>query len=197
MLAKSGTILPFSMDKGNSLDNPQKLAIHVYKGDGSFTLYEDGRERGTSGEAFTYFTAIGKNGRQILTVKATDEGKVLPKNRVLRVIFKDIPEGDVSVYCNGEKQPNSKLYLHNAAVEFTIETGKDYRVEVSYREHTELENLIARAQQVLLRAEEHFEEKNKLFRECQTVKSIEEYKILVEKSTVSTVTKLRLLETLQ
>ncbi len=197
VLAKAGTILPFSMDKGNGSDNPQKLAIHVYKGNGAYTLYEDGSAQKHAGEVFTSFTAIKENGKQSLTIKAEGSGKIFPNNRVLRVIFKDITEGKVTVYCNGIKMVTPEIYLENVAVEFPVEIDKEYRVDVLYTPRDALGKLIARAQQVILRAEEIFEEKSKLFKQCQGAKSVAEYKTVVEESTMSTATKLRLLETLQ
>ncbi|MDD4316255.1 MAG: glycoside hydrolase family 31 protein, partial [Clostridia bacterium] len=43
-LAKEGAIIPLSGDSGNKWQNPDKLTVHVYRGEGGFELYEDDGE---------------------------------------------------------------------------------------------------------------------------------------------------------
>lgn len=44
VLAEEGAIIPLSLDKGNSVANPESLKLLVYRGEGEFTLYEDDGE---------------------------------------------------------------------------------------------------------------------------------------------------------
>ena len=42
--AREGAIIPLSLDEGNSCKNPTVLKFKVYRGNGSFSLYEDDGE---------------------------------------------------------------------------------------------------------------------------------------------------------
>lgn len=44
VLAKEGAIIPMSLDEGNSISNPEKLKIKVFRGNNKFNLYEDDGE---------------------------------------------------------------------------------------------------------------------------------------------------------
>lgn len=44
VFAREGAIIPLSLDEGNSCKNPTVLKFKVYRGNGSFSLYEDDGE---------------------------------------------------------------------------------------------------------------------------------------------------------
>ncbi len=192
VLAKAGTILPLSADKGNSCENPEKLEVQVYSGDGEFTLYEDGK----AGEAFTRFCAEESDGVQKLTVCTDGNTAVIPQNRILRVLFKDIPDGEVTVYKNGSKLETEELLTQCAGIEFAYDPGADYRIELHHQPQTALEKIIARANRILLRAEDGHLEKCKVYRALQASVSTQEYLDSVMASELTAATKLRLLETI-
>jgi len=200
VLAKAGTILPLSADKGNRAGNPENAEIRCWSGDGTFTLYEDGAENEQKGEFFTEFVMRNSEtegaGLQTLEISSEGDPSVLPENRRLRIRFADIPEGEVSVYADGEKMPLEESICDCAAAEFAFEAGKNYRVEVRYSVRTEMQKLIARANDVLIRAKGINDDKNVTFKALEQTKTVAEYLSAVENSNLSKVAKLRLTETL-
>ncbi len=192
VLAKAGTILPLSRDEGNACGNPEKLEVGVYSGNGKFSLYEDGK----AGECFTNFSATNENGVQILTIQTEGQSAVIPENRTLRVLFKDIPDGEVTLYKNGRKWDTEALLTSCAGMELAFDPDADYRIEVTYQPQTEIQKQIVRAGRVLLRAEDNHNEKNSTYRKLMDAKNLDEYKSTVEESKLKTATKLRLLETI-
>ena len=44
VLAKEGAVISMSLDEGNSIKNPEKLKLKVYRGNNTFNLYEDDGE---------------------------------------------------------------------------------------------------------------------------------------------------------
>jgi hypothetical protein len=110
------------------------LEVWVYSGAGEYTLYEDGKENGGNGVLFTEFQAdFSKNkgaGTQSLCIFAHGSREIIPKNREISVRFKDIPQGKVRLFIDGEERTVAPWYTDCAAVRFPFEAGKKYRVEV-------------------------------------------------------------------
>ncbi len=192
VLAKAGTILPLSADRGNACGNPEKLELDVYSGDGSFTLYEDG----DAGECLTHLCAQEADGFQSLTLRTSGSRAVIPQGRTVRVLFKDIPNGEPVLYKNGEKLDTEPLLTQCAGIEFILDPTAEYTVTVENRPQTQLQRLIARANRILLHAEGSHEQKSILCRQLQQVQSVGEFTQTVFDSSVTAATKLRLTETI-
>lgn len=200
VLIKAGGILPLSRDKGNSVENPEKLEICVWSGNGEYVLYEDGRTQENTAELYTrfYATKTERNGNalQILRIVADGDGNVIPKNRSLRISFKDIPQGEVFVYKNGEKLDCKKLFTDFVAVEFPFDYAGEYEVKVNFEACDGMERLKNRARDVLLRAEGDNRARELLFGAILKAQNENEYLQTIENSTLSNGLKLRLKETL-
>ncbi len=197
VLAKSGTVLPFSMDGGNGVNNPVKLRVDVYSGEGEFTLYEDGREYGDTREAFTKFQAKQEKGercKQTLCISSYGEISVLPKNRLLRVSFKNITDGEIALYKNGERQEIERLYLEEATVEFFYDASASYEITVSFCEETTLEKQIKRARRILLSAEGDHNVKVGVFQRLQSATTEQELWEVLEGSSLPKGVKERITE---
>ena len=195
VLAKAGTILPLSMDKGNGVQNPVRLGVKVYQGNGAFTLYEDGRENGDTSEAFTHFEAKQQSdGKQVVRIWTEGNLGVLPEARKLRVTFEDIFEGVLTLYKNGCKQEIEKLYLNCVAVEFEFDSTAEYVIEVAFRRQSVIEMAVARAKRILTHAEGNNRYKEQVFLELKNCKSVENFVEIVNKSSLRNVIKHRLLE---
>ena len=199
VLAKAGGILPLSMDKGNAYDNPEKLEIWSYEGNGEYTLYEDGKEQGKEGTFFTEFTSelCETEGvcTQVLTIKGTGEASVIPQNRQLAVRFKDIEDGEVTVYADGQRLEMEEWLTSCAGAKFSFQPNTAYRVEVRYKKQTKLDRLKARAKTVLTRAEWENKPKYELYLKLIVAVRVEHYVSIVEESTLPDIIKMRLLET--
>ena len=200
VLIKRGGILPLSLDKGNACDNPENLEIWAYEGDGEYTLYEDGKERGEVGEFQTRFLSkfVEMNGAcaQSLTIKGAGDKDVIPQNRRMTVRFKNIPEGKVSLFADGKKQKIEELYFDHAAVRFAFEKDTTYKIVVKYPKMTALQAQIRRAQRVLTQIEWENPPKVQAWKEVSCVKTEQEYLAAVENADLPECAKLRLKETL-
>ena len=200
VLAKAGTVLPLSADKGNSAGNPKNLELWCYLGDGGFTLYEDGTEDKKQGEFFTAFESENSvfegTGVQSLRISSAGEAAVVPENRLLIVRFKDVSDGKAALYIDGRETEIEDTIADCVTVKFPFEAGKEYRVEVKYPLKTRTETLIARAKNVLIASEGDNENKKIAWMQIQKAESVEEYVDAVEKSKIEKAAKLRLKETL-
>ena len=200
VLMKQGGILPLSLDKGNSVRNPETMEICVFEGNGEYTLYEDGSVEEKAGEVTTLLKAEYKeeNGTSVqsLTWRSVGDSLLVPENRKFSVRFKDIPEGEVSLYVDGEKQETEELLTSCAGLDVTVSVGKEYRVEVVYSTISELERLIEHARRTLISAKGGTNEKQELWLKLRQAKSVEEYVGLVEKYSISPTVKELLKETL-
>lgn len=200
VLAKSGAVLPLSLDKGNGAGNPRALEIRCFAGDGAFTLYEDGTEAERTGEFFTAFTMKNElsegAGLQSLQIRGSGDAGVLPEKRSFRIRFPDIPEGEVSLYIDGRKAALAETIGDCATAEFVFEPGREYLVEVKYPLRTRAEKLSERAREVLLRSEGDNLHKFRAWEKLAAAKTIGEYVSAIEAADLPEAVKLRLAETL-
>jgi len=140
VLAKPGSIIPMSLNKGNGTDNPESLEILIYKGNGTFDMYEDD---GTEKTAITRFT-VREDKELCFTFKTEGETKFLPQKRNYILSFKDVAQctrWEVSI--NGEKQEFSAEAdpLRSKTFAVTLsDITPDSSVEVTLCEYTARQN---------------------------------------------------------
>ncbi len=106
VLAKEGAIIPMSAnDRTNDCSNPETLELLVYRGNNTFTLYEDDGDTLSyqNGEYLkTAFTVSENSDKVDFSVsKAEGIADVSPENRTFIVKFKDIVSADASVTVDG------------------------------------------------------------------------------------------------
>ncbi|MBQ8658603.1 MAG: alpha-xylosidase [Clostridia bacterium] len=200
VLAKAGTILPLSADKGNAVENPSRLRVLAFEGNGEFILYEDGKESGKAGEYVTRFTAElkEKDGEKLQTLRIAGKGSkaVLPKNRTLTLEFVNVPNGEIVVYENGKRVQAKERVADCAAVTVAF-TGGETIVELRYKELSRVDALIKRAQDVLCRSEGDNTDKFwHCYEHLKKAKTVEEYVLAVRSAPIREAAKLRLLETI-
>jgi len=140
VLAKSGSIIPMSLNKGNGTDNPESLEILIYKGNGTFDMYEDD---GAEKTAITRF-AVDEDKELCFTFKTEGETEFLPQKRKYILSFKDVAQctrWEISI--NGVKQEFSAeadpLRSETFAVTLSDVTP-DSTVEVTLCEYTAKQN---------------------------------------------------------
>lgn len=190
VLAKAGAILSLSADKGNICDNPANLEVWAYEGNGEYSLYEDKGDK----SCITHFSMTHQKGKQVLEIVTQGDKTVLPTNRIVTVLFKNITEGEAVVLCNGEQIETQELYENCAAVSFDFDCEKNYKIVVEYIEHSELERLKERAKKILTVSEEKNELKEQLYRKLCACKSSSEYCAIIRDSAIAETTKMRLME---
>lgn len=112
VLAKEGAIIPLSADgKGNNWRNPKALDVLVYRGSGSFSLYEDDGETKafeSGASAITKFT-VKEDGKDLVFTISAAEGDLsqIPEKRDYTIHFKDIANVNVT-QCSAE-EPHCSL----------------------------------------------------------------------------------------
>ncbi len=183
---KSGGILPLSADEGNSVNNPKTLEVLVWPGNGEYTLYEDGRTEEVTDESFTKFSAFyeEENGltKQTLEISMSGNSKVIPKDRILKIRFKDIKDGSISVFADNKEIKAEEILSDCAAVDIKIDASKKYWVSVTYKGQSKLEKLKAYACKTLTAAKGNIIDKDDLWKAIQKVESVEEYVKLIDKT---------------
>ena len=102
VLAPEGAIVPMYHDsRTNDLSLSQELEIHLWRGNGSFELYEDDGESRSyeNGEYVKTKFTLEENGTSIrLTITPpTDSKGLLPEERVMHLKFRDIEAEDLTV----------------------------------------------------------------------------------------------------
>ena len=200
-LVRAGGILPLSKDEGNCVDNPKKLDVLVWSGNGNFELLEDGREYNSIEEFKTTFVAKKtKNNEktlQSLTISSSGNFEIVPKGRNLRVLFEDIePEIKPVVIANGKVLSLKKTITDCAAVEFEFESNVEYLISVEYEEKTEWQKFLDRTLNVLRSCEAINLDKLNLWRALEKTSCKEEFVSIVDEAEISNGLKERLKETL-
>ena len=200
VLIRAGGVLPLSAVSGNACDNPEKLDVSVYTGCGKYTLFEDGREHEDVREVFTDFqteyTQTEGVGMQILRISTRGERDVIPQNRVMRILFRDIPDGEVEVYENGQKLSLKKELTDCAAAKIAFNLAANYEVKVRFAVKTELERQKENALAVLLRVCGNNKLKMNLYQSLQKTQTLDEFVSVIDEADVAPVVKLLLKETL-
>lgn len=105
VLAREGAIVPlYRHGETNDLSNAQPLEIHIWRGSGSFTLFEDDGETKCEKHALTPMT-VSDEGGSLRFVLGPTEGnpEILPRQREFTLIFRDVAAASATV--NGEAVP--------------------------------------------------------------------------------------------
>jgi hypothetical protein len=108
VLAGEGAIVPmYHSGETNDLSLEQPLDIHIWRGNGSFRLFEDDGESNSASHAVTPM-AVTEEGETLRFVIGAAQGDrtLLPETRYFNLIFRDIRSARVLV--NGQTVPFSQ-----------------------------------------------------------------------------------------
>jgi hypothetical protein len=123
VLAREGAIVPtYPNGDSNDLSLDQPLDIHIWRGNGSFDLYEDDGETRDPRYALTHME-VREEGKslQFHLYAASGHPEILPEKRSIRLIFRDIQYAELWV--NGqaaefspdgillEQEPNREMQI--------------------------------------------------------------------------------------
>ena len=164
VLAPQGAIIPmYRQDTTNDLSLSQPLDIMIYRGNGSFCLFEDDGESDQYRHGQYATTAFTQDlTLQVLTFtihRAEGERGLLPTQRSMRLCFRDITDGDIFV--NGEPV-ESFCYDH---VEVLLNISPDVDTLVEIRNWNPARNKSKREQEadILTRVQGSNRRKSKVF----------------------------------
>lgn len=197
VLAKEGTVLPLSMEEGNSVDNPGKMEIRVYSGNGSFKLYEDDGTDEKSNVLKFVTEYSEKQGVAVQRLKITSVGdnSFLPNERTFKVNFVNIYDEAACVSVNG-KVAIANDVSENVCLDFVYENGKDYEVVITYKLASETEIYKKKALKILQETEGDYEQKDLLFFALENVNDIKGMESVIDASGVRCEIKSKLKEIL-
>ena len=144
VLAKQGAIIPMSKnDRTNDCSNPEELEILIYRGNNTFTLYED------DGETLSYkdgallktdFTVTEQGDKVSLSItKNEGDISVVPERRTFTLKFKDIVSADISVTVNG-RSVKAQQEKCGKAISVTVSAKVGAKIEVILENCTYLKN---------------------------------------------------------
>lgn len=183
---KAGGVLPLSADEGNTIENPKTIEVLVWSGNGGYTLYEDGATQEKEGQLFTtfsteYMEAEGM-AKQSLNISAKGDASVVPTERLYQVRFEDIQDGVIALYVNGEQVDVDEVLTDCVAVDIVTDADKEYRVEVTFKPQTQLEQLKAYARKTLICARGNIVNKDDFWKQVNKVESVDEYIKLIDET---------------
>lgn len=146
-LAKEGAIIPLAYTSDNSIANPVNLELLIYRGNNSFTLYEDDGvsydfEQGKFVQ--TKFSITEDNGTVTFAIApVVGESSLVPAVRTYTLCFKDIIKGDLTI--EGEKG----TFAEKITVD--IVSAKGATITVTNCQYLTNGDAIANAKQILSR----------------------------------------------
>ena len=141
VLAREGSIIPLAMnDRTNDWKNPEELEILIYRGNGSFSLYEDdGETMNYKNGAFAEtLLEVCEDGRNVsFTVNsAKGDASVIPVKRKYKLSFRDITAAErISVSINGERA-DFAASKENGTVVITCEAASNETIVVTLTDVT-------------------------------------------------------------
>ena len=200
VLAKRGAILPLSMDNSNLVKNPEKMEVWVYEGDGAYSLYEDGLDEQNSNVLFTDFSSEYEETdgacTQRLTISTEGDGAIIPQERVLKICFKSVENGDLRVFVNDEETDVKKRLSDCVEVVLPFSAENVYRIELTYPKLERLEKWLKRACKVLTEVQGINANKDYAYKMLLQVTTEEEYVQMIDALPLDMAAKLRLKEIL-
>ncbi|MBQ7368396.1 MAG: alpha-xylosidase [Clostridia bacterium] len=200
VFARSGAIFPTSLERGNGVENPARMQIEVWKGNGEFTLFEDDREEGGTNEFFTEFVSSYRetDGAGIRSLIITSRGAdgVVPQTRTLKIVFKGAPKGNITVKKNGEAFAVRKCYGDNVTLELPFEAFAEYEITVVVPLCSRLEEEKAQVLRELMLAEGNNVEKFSLWKKIKEADDEERIRYLIDVADLSDGVKERVKEAL-
>ncbi len=105
VFAKAGAIIPLSLEHGNGAQNPEHMELRLYRGNNTFTLYEDDGETRAfeQGDCSKTMITLAESGENLtLHISGGEEKPYMPKNRAWTLRFADVAAAElIHVAVNG------------------------------------------------------------------------------------------------
>lgn len=133
VFAKAGAIVPMSGDKGNSTQNPEHLTVRLYRGNGSFTLYEDDGETNAYKDgaySLTEMRLTEVDDTLAFTLSGAKAESFMPAARTYTLYFADVLSADkvtvavkgkaVEVSADSTPENGTKITLPSVPVDATV-----------------------------------------------------------------------------
>ena len=137
-------IIPMSAnDRTNDCSNPETLELLIYRGNNTFTLYEDDGDTLSyqNGEYLKTAFTVCENGNKVdfSVSKAEGDGKVAPESRTFIFKFKDIVSADAKVTVDGADYDAKAENVGNT-IEITVTAKAVSDIKIALADCVYLEN---------------------------------------------------------
>ena len=186
VLIKEGGIIPLSADGfSNNSDNPTKMEVAVYRGNGRFDMIEDdGGPEEKLKSAVTVFTVEEKEkGLKFVISEVEGDSSVIPQRRDYKLSFKDIVDGSVVVRINGIKAEVGIRKEKSLSVILKDISPADFvEVEILDAKPLENEDMHERAVRICSRLQGGNNRHALMFMKINKAKTVEEFERAVRKS---------------
>ena len=144
VLAKECAIIPMSAnDRTNDCSNPETLELLIYRGNNTFTLYEDDGDTLSyqNGEYLKTAFTVCENGNKVdfSVSKAEGVADVSPENRTFIFRFKDIVSADATVTVDGADY-DAKAEKIGDTIEITVTAKAVSDIKIALENCIYLEN---------------------------------------------------------
>ena len=161
VLARQGAVIPMAKKvEANSPVNPKDLEVLLYKGNNTYTMYEDAGKL----QLDTYFTLTESQNCQTVKFKSVGDNGVAPDGRTVRLCFKNITSGSVKIKADGKTIKGIIDDNHFLSVEIPdFKKDTEYEIIVDYDKRTELDNQKKIIEYYLLRTEDNTFNKKDLY----------------------------------
>jgi len=191
VLAKAGGIFILNNeDKGNSIENPKKLEVQLYKGNGSFELYEDNETE----EMFTYFKLKSTNNQLICDVNCSGSDGVIPKDRQINFKIFNCKIKKIIILCNNKLINSCFNEEENMITLSHFDCKKTYSIIIDYDNEILMQYIKKRSKTILTKMQGDNNLRFNLYKNILKTENINEYKKLIIESSISNIYKKRLLE---
>jgi len=105
---------------------------------------------------------------------------VVPKDRVVKIVFKGVPIGDVETFANGIPCSVKEVYADDCSYEFSsLRCGVEYTVRLRYNRPTRMEELKSYIAKILTSVRGCNTTKWQLYKEVNAKTSVEEIALWV------------------
>lgn len=177
VLAKAGSVIPYSDDGGNSCENPTNLRFRIFDGNGEYVLLEDDAYGENTARTHVAVLSEENGSEKIVTVTVYSDGEKssIPKNRTVTVELFGKTECRVKLKKNSAEVTAEKWYEAYSATKFDYDVDATYTITFAFDNETQLDYLKRRAEKALLVAQGENDAKFDAYKALAATNDVKEF----------------------
>jgi alpha-glucosidase (family GH31 glycosyl hydrolase) len=194
VLAKAGAIIPLGNNINNDYSNPTDMDLLIYRGNNSFTLYEDDGISSLYKDgkcAFTTFSISEEDDKISFNIdKVEGDIKSTVKNRTYHLKFKDIINAKLKLNINGVES-NSEF---SSDIEIKLKPSDKAEIILTDYEVMQNPDPIESAKVILSRYQKNTIIKSIMYRGISQITDVDEFEKAIRESLFPEIVKIAVLE---
>ena len=196
VLAKAGSVIPYSEDGGNSHANPACLRLRVFEGTGEYVLSEDADNGQKTARTVVAVEREEKGSERIVTVTVSSNGAkgTIPKNRTVTVELFGKSGCKIQLLKNAAEVSVEKTFEKYSSVKFTYDFAATYTVKFTFTPETELDYLKNCAKKVFLAAQGDNDNKYNAYKALTEADGVQSFYVTLNRLSVPDSIRQRLTE---